>query len=194
MIYLLRHGQTEFNVARRYQGHCDSPLTPRGQLQARRMGERLAALVGDGAGWRIMASPLGRTVSTAEIIRRALPAAPALEIDPRLAEIRMGLWDGLTHEELEARRPAALVHEELHFHGPGGESFEQFSGRLQDWLGAVGPAENVIAVSHGLAGRVLRGLYLGMTRARMLRLDVPQDAVFRLDAGRIQRIECETVG
>jgi len=194
MIYLLRHGQTEFNVARRYQGHSDSPLTARGRLQARRMGERLASLVGDGAGWRIVASPLGRTVSTAEIIRTTLPVAPDLELEPRLAEICMGLWDGLTYEELEARRPSALDHDERYFHGPGGESFDQFSGRLQDWLDAVGPADNVIAVSHGLAGRVLRGLYLGMPRARMLRLDGPQDAVFRLDSGRIQRIECETVG
>jgi probable phosphoglycerate mutase len=194
MIYLLRHGQTEFNVARRYQGQCDSPLTHHGQLQAKRMGERLAALIGDGAGWRIVASPLGRTVRTAEIIRTALPAAAALEVDPRLAEICMGLWDGLTYEELEARRPSALEHEERYFHGPGGETFDQFSGRLRDWLDAANPGENVIAVSHGMAGRVLRGLYLGMARDRMLRLDVPQDAIFRFHAGQIRRIECEPVG
>jgi probable phosphoglycerate mutase len=194
MIYLLRHGQTEFNVARRYQGQRDSPLTLRGQLQAKRMGERLASLIGDGAGWRVIASPLGRTVATAEILRRALPAAMPLEIDRRLAEICMGDWDGLTFEELEARRPAELDHLERYFHGPGGESFDQFSGRLGAWLEGIDPADNVIAVSHGVAMRVLRGLYVGMPRSKMLRLDVPQDALFRLDAGRVRRFECDPVG
>jgi broad specificity phosphatase PhoE len=193
MIYLLRHGQTEFNVARRYQGWKDSPLTARGRLQAVRMGERLASLIGDGDGWRIVASPLGRTVSTAEIIREALPVSQDLELDSRLAEIGMGLWDGLTYEELEARRPAAVGHEERYFHGPGGETYDQFASRLRDWLEDVGHSQNVIAVSHGMSSRVLRGLYMGMPRARMLRLDVPQDAVFRLDAGTIRRIECAPV-
>src|SRR5689334_8295809 len=75
VIYLVRHGQTEFNVARRYQGQGDSPLTLLGQMQAKRMGERLAGLVGDPTGWRIVSSPLGRAVATAKIIARALGGA-----------------------------------------------------------------------------------------------------------------------
>jgi broad specificity phosphatase PhoE len=193
VIYLVRHGQTEFNVARRYQGQGDSPLTLLGQMQAKRMGERLASLVGDAAGWRIVSSPLGRAVQTAQIIARALGGAAPLAIDARLAEVGMGEWDGLTYEELEARRPRELDHVERHFHGPGGEGFEAFQARLRDWLNAVGPEERVIAVSHGVSGRVLRGLYTGMPRDKMLRLDAPQDVVHRLHAGRTQRYECAPV-
>ena len=193
MIYLVRHGQTEFNVARRYQGQGDSPLTLLGQMQAKRMGERLAALIPEPAGWRIVSSPLGRAVATAQIIARALGGAAPVSTDLRLAEVGMGDWDGLTYEELEARRPRHLEHDERHFHGPGGESFEAFRTRLRDWLESVGPDEQVIAVSHGVSGRVLRGLYTGMPKDKMLRLDAPQDVVHRLHAGRTQRFECDPV-
>lgn len=194
MIYLLRHGQTEFNVAGRYQGQMDSPLTVKGERQAARMGERLAGLVGDGAGWRLVSSPLGRAVRTAEIVHRHLPGAPAPEPDPRLSEVGMGAWDGLTFAQLDSRRPAAIDHVERYFHGPGGETYDGFAGRIQAWLDTVGPDDNVIAISHGVTTRVLRGLYAGLPRARMLRLDVPQDALYRLDAGRIERLACEPVG
>ena len=193
VIYLARHGQTEFNVARRYQGQGDSPLTARGQAQARRMGERLAALVPDLHGWRLCSSPLGRARHTAEIIADALGGVLAVETDARLAEVSMGAWDGLTFEEVEARRPRQVEHCERHFHGPGGESFEGLSARLGAWLDEVGARGQVIAVSHGVSGRVLRGLYGGLPRNRMLRLDAPQDALHLLEGGRVRRIACEPV-
>ena len=68
MIYLVRHGRTEFNAEGRFQGHCDSPLTPLGVAQAHRYGELLARLIGDPADWTLGSSPLGRAVATAEII------------------------------------------------------------------------------------------------------------------------------
>jgi broad specificity phosphatase PhoE len=193
VIYLARHGQTEFNVARRYQGQGDSPLTARGQLQARRMGERLAHLIPDFTGWRLAASPLGRARQTAEIIAETLGGRLAVELDPRLAEVSMGEWDGLTFEEVEARRPRHVEHCERHFHGPGGETFEALAGRLGDWLAEAGAQGRVIAVSHGVSGRVLRGLYTGLPRTRMLRLDAPQDALHLLDSGKVRRIPCEPV-
>lgn len=193
VIYLARHGQTEFNVARRYQGQGDSPLTARGQAQARRMGERLEALVPDLRGWRLCSSPLGRARRTAEIIAEALGGALAVETDERLAEVSMGAWDGLTFEEVEARRPRHVEHCERHFHGPGGESFEGLSARLSAWLEEVSSRGRIIAVSHGMSGRVLRGLYGGLPRNRMLRLDAPQDALHLLEGGRVRRIDCDPV-
>src|SRR5690606_18108138 len=65
LIYLLRHGQTEFNAERRIQGQCDSALTPLGREQARGLGLLLCgALAGEGA-FEMVCSPLGRTVATA---------------------------------------------------------------------------------------------------------------------------------
>jgi broad specificity phosphatase PhoE len=194
MIYLVRHGRTEFNAEGRFQGSLDSPLTPLGIEQARRYGELLKGQVGDSGGWSLVASPLGRAVHTAEIIAGALGLDLDFPRDPRLAEIGMGLWDGLTIEDI------AMVSEDIlsrttrydfFFHAPDGERYDAFAARLGDWLSeAVADDRPRIAVSHGVAGRVLRGLYAGMEAEAALKLDSPQDAIFRLAEGRIERIDC----
>lgn len=191
MIYLARHGQTEWNLARRYQGGSDSPLTELGQTQARRMGELLTRLVPDPAGWRMVASPLGRAHHTARIIAQTMGGALAPELDARLAEVSMGSWEGLSLDELEARRPMDLPYPERYFGAPGGESFEGVLARLSDWLASVDETQNIILVSHGLSGRILRGLYGGLPREMMLTLPVPQDAIYRLEKGEVVQIDCE---
>ena len=190
-LYLVRHGQTAFNLARRYQGALDSPLTALGVEQAGRMGALLATLVP--AGTPMVCSPLGRARHTAEIIMQtARLAAPA--IDPRLAEISLGVWDGMTDEDIDFAFPGArdgTTHWNWHFASPDGERYEDLAARLGDWLGeATAAASPLVIVSHGMAGRVLRGLYAGLDRDEALKLDVPQDAVFRLAEGRIERIDC----
>ena len=72
MIYLVRHGQTEFNSERRIQGRFDSPLTDLGVRQARAVGGLLRDLVREPEGWRLVASPLGRAHATAEIVAQRL--------------------------------------------------------------------------------------------------------------------------
>src|SRR5206468_11831561 len=83
VIYLVRHGQTEFNRERRIQGHVDSPLTELGVRQARAVGWLLRDLIRDPAGWRVVSSPLGRAASTAEIVAWMLGDLP-VELDDRL--------------------------------------------------------------------------------------------------------------
>lgn len=188
MIYLVRHGQTEFNLARRYQGALDSPLTEHGARQAERIGALLAGLL-DGEGWEVVSSPQGRARRTAEIInaRLGLP----LGLDDRLREISLGAWDGLLIGEVLHKLPPGAGVWERQLHAPGGESFEAISARIADWLAEIeASGRRIVAVSHGMAGRVLRGLYGGYSRQAMLELDVPQDAVFRLSEGRIERIDC----
>jgi broad specificity phosphatase PhoE len=188
VIYLVRHGQTEFNLARRYQGGLDSPLTQQGVIQAERIGALLARLLND-EGWAMVSSPQGRARRTAEIIndRIGLPLA----FDDRLREISLGSWDGLLQDEVAARIPAGLAHWNRFFYSPDGESYEALAERLGGWLAwATAPGRKVVAVSHGVSGRVLRGLYAGLSRPAMLELPVPQDAVFRLAEGRIERIDC----
>ena len=107
MIYLVRHGRTEFNAEGRFQGHCDSALTPLGVAQAHRYGELLVRLIPDPADWTLVASPLGRAVATAGIIASALGLAGDFPRDPRIAEIGMGGWDGLTDYEIEMTSPGA---------------------------------------------------------------------------------------
>ena len=197
MIYLVRHGRTEFNAEGRFQGHCDSALTPLGVAQAHRYGELLVRLIPDPADWTLVASPLGRAVATAGIIASALGLAGDFPRDPRIAEIGMGGWDGLTDYEIEMTSPGARAGStryDFFFRAPDGEGYDAFAGRLRSWLdeAAVSPRP-IIAVSHGVAGRVLRGLYADMDPAAALKLEAPQDAIFRLADGRVERIDCEPV-
>ena len=190
MIYLVRHGETEFNRERRLQGHVDSALTDLGRRQAAAVGRRLQALIGPAAGWRIVASPLGRARRTAEILAAAVGGAE-IEIEPRLIEVSWGAWDGRLRSELAAACPAFAA-SNWAFHAPTGESHAEMLARLGDWLADL-PREGerrVIAVSHGVTGRVLRGLYAGLPIETTMAHDAPQDAIFQLAEGRVRRIDC----
>jgi probable phosphoglycerate mutase len=190
-LYLVRHGQTEFNLARRYQGALDSALTALGVEQAGRMGALLATLVP--AGTRIISSPLGRARRTAEIIAQAA-GLDGPSLDPRLTEVSLGVWDGMTDEDIDFAFPDArdgTSRWDWYFASPDGERYEGMTARLGEWLDeAKASNELLVAVSHGVAGRVIRGLYAGLDRDEALKLDVPQDAVFRLADGLVERIDC----
>lgn len=194
MIYLVRHGETEFNRQRRLQGHVDSELTALGVRQAEAVARLLADLTGCAPGWRIIASPLGRTRRTAEIIADALGVAD-VEIDPRLIELSWGAWDGRLRSDLEAAYPDAFGRSGWAFHAPTGETYEQVCARMAGFLGELPPEpeRRIIAVSHGVAGRVLRGVYGDLPPGLVPGQDVPQDAVYRLAGGGIERIDCEPV-
>lgn len=191
MIYLVRHGQTEFNASGRIQGAKDSALTPLGVAQGRRLGRLLGQLAPPDA--RIIASPLGRTQHTARLIREESLLASDIVNDARLAEISLGEWDGVLKEDIRERLPefdAGPRRWDWFFSAPGGDSYEAVSERLGAWLEeARGLPGATIAVSHGVAGRILRGLFLGLRREEALRLDIPQDVCFRMFEGRIERLE-----
>jgi probable phosphoglycerate mutase len=195
MIYLVRHGQTEFNREGRYQGACDSPLTLLGQRQARAIGVLLRAHTPRDA--TIVSSPLGRAWSTAEIIRQTGGFSGEVVADPNLAEISMGAWDGLLLSEIEALRPPFDMTErpsDWYMRSPDGETYDAFAARLGVFLAhALRRAAPLIVVSHGVAGRVLRGLYASLDKDEALRLPVPQDAVWRLAGGRIERLDAQAV-
>lgn len=194
MIYLVRHGQTVFNREGRLQGHVDSPLTELGERQADAVGRLLKTLVGDPGGWRIVASPLGRARRTAEIIAAALGDQP-VATDPRLIELSFGPWDGRLRSERQAAYPEAFGATGWAFNAPTGESYDAVAARMADWLASLPPEPDrkVIAVSHGVAGRVLRGVYGDLPQGAAISQDVPQDAVYRLFGGLIERIDCEPI-
>jgi len=181
-VYLLRHGETEWNLAGRSQGGFDSPLTACGREQARAMGDQLAGLLTNTAAFRLVSSPLGRAVATATIVaeRLGLPFTR----DARLCEISLGSWDGLSRAEIAERFPTAIqgaTSYDWYFRAPDGERVETAAARLDGWLGSLtGPT---IAVTHGLSSRILRGLYAGLDRETALSLPVPQDGFFQLAGG-----------
>jgi broad specificity phosphatase PhoE len=188
-MFLVRHGETEWNRARRYQGWNDSPLTPRGIAQAEAIGHRLAALP-EAAAATIVASPIGRARRTAEIIAECLGRTDPPLLDERLREISLGSWDGLDRREIVARAPVLFEGDgywEWYFQTPDGETYDGFAGRIAAWLAEPrdGP---LIVIAHGIVTRVLRGLYAGLPRSQALRLAVPQDRIFLLAHGTLAEI------
>jgi len=177
-ILLVRHGETEWNLERRIQGRFDSPLTSRGEAQAQAVG-RLLGKLPEAASARIVASPLRRAMRT-------------LVIDDRLREISAGAWDGLTFRDIEQLSPGTFDGDgryEWNFRAPGGETYDSFAARVAEWLSEAAAAPFVIAVTHGVVSRVLRGLYAGLPREAALALPVPQDKVFLLRGGLIEEIQ-----
>lgn len=192
MIWLIRHGQTEFNAAGRIQGAKDSPLTALGVEQGKRIGTRLREVVPMDA--RIIASPLGRTQHTARLVREASGLTSQIETDARLAELSLGEWDGMLRDDIRKIAPDFDVGQSRwnwFFTAPGADSYEAMTDRLGGWLeDARAHAGPIVAVSHGVAGRILRGLFLQLPRYEALTLDIPQDAFFGLNQGQIERIDC----
>jgi broad specificity phosphatase PhoE len=190
----MRHGETVWNRERRFQGRLDSPLTERGAAQARRMGETLARVVGERASLSVVASPLGRARETAAIICRALGVAPErIETDDRLTEIDVGVWSGLTYAEIAERWPDAITpasRRDWFFRSPDGETYDAIAARVRSWLDDAAVRRTLIVVAHGITSRLLRGLYLGLSRSDLLRLELSQDAIFKLADGAVERLDC----
>ncbi len=188
-LFLVRHGETEFNRIRRYQGQSDSPLTPRGVAQAKRNGKMLAAQIGRSESWRVVVSPLGRTMETARLICHELGLdAGRIEPEERIQEIGFGVWEGLDRAAINALDRDAWSRyrsDPWNYVMPDGESGTAVARRIATWLEEL--EGNVIAVSHGTAGRILRGLYLGLAREEIMAQDQPQDVVFELVKGQILR-------
>jgi len=190
-IFLVRHGETEWNRVRRYQGWGDSPLTDQGRAQARAIGHLFCTL-SEARSADLLASPLGRARHTAEIIRDCLGQTEPVRFDDRLRELSFGSWDGFTRADIAALMPGAFDDErrdEWYFATPDGETYEVFGGRVGAWLAEAKAADHpLIVVTHGVVTRILRGLYAGLPRAVAMRLPVPQDRIFRLAHGTIAEI------
>jgi len=194
MILLIRHGETFWNREARIQGHMESDLTPLGERQAAAMADLVADLVRREDGdWRLVSSPIGRARRTAGMVADATDLP--VEVDPRLAEIACGEWEGKLRADVAHHHPEMFKTREWFFGAPGGETFEDVMARAQDWLGSLAPepGRRVIAVSHGVWGRLARGAYAGLGRQATLDQDVPQEAVYRLQGGQIDRFDCEPV-
>ncbi|MFD0980058.1 histidine phosphatase family protein [Tropicimonas aquimaris] len=183
-FYILRHGETHWNVSGRMQGRLDSPLTALGREQAVRQGHILRVA---GAGrLPLLCSPSGRALATAAL---ALPGRAPM-IDDRLGEIGMGNWQGLTREEIFAGRPelADDPHPFLwKFSAPGGETVAQMQTRIAEWVSER--REPAIVVTHGVTSQFLRGALLGIDVAAMSGLEDCQGVVYRVAHGRQERLE-----
>jgi len=139
-IYLVRHGETDWNRERRIQGSTDIPLNQTGRDQAAVTGALLSSRQWDG----VYASPLSRAFETGAIIAREL-GLPEPEAVPDVAERRYGDAEGLTGDEIDARFPGETP-------VPGRETREEVAARVLPAIVALAerhPGENIVLVSHG---------------------------------------------
>jgi len=184
-IYVLRHGQTDWNVEARFQGHTDVPLNDIGRAQAAANGATLARTIHDPLRFAFVSSPLSRATETMKIVRRALSLHPdAYSTDPRLREIHGGAHQGLLAREIfgaDERHLGDYAEDRWHFQHPGGESYAMLHARVVDWLGSV--KRDTVVTAHGGVVRCLRQYVEGLGHEAALRTPVPQDKVLIIRAG-----------
>ncbi|HCE4573414.1 histidine phosphatase family protein [Vibrio parahaemolyticus] len=189
-IFVLRHGETEFNADKKLQGHCNSSLTSKGSDQARRVGTTLKQYV-ENRPFRVYSSTLGRALQTSQIVCEELNYSyENLNKEPRLKEFSLGEWEQRTIPSLEQEIPNLLAQNDWYLQAPNCETYESVRERLSRWLSDVAHDEDIVVVSHGLTGIVLRGLLLGMDYTQVWQQDLPQDAFFIIEDGRIARVNC----
>jgi len=184
-LYFVRHGQTDWNFARRMQGQIDIDLNDTGRTQAVQNGRSLKKLRSDIADLTYVASPLNRCRETMEIIRAevGLPRE-GYTIDERLKEIHFGTWQGLLWQDLNEIDPvgvAARNADPYAWRPEGGESYADLMARIGQWLATV--ECDMVVVSHGGVSRALRGHILDIDPVEMTELRVPQDKVLILRKG-----------
>lgn len=172
--FLVRHGETDWNVEGRAQGHSDTPLNETGRLQAKCISDRLSAVQFAAA----YASDLPRVVETANTILNSHDTPLQAMIE--LREKHFGTWDGKTFKQIEAEDPksyARLFEDDIAFAPPGGESDSDLIYRVKLAVERLKQAhdkdENILVVSHGGTIRATLVLLLGL----------PMEAIWRFYIG-----------
>ncbi len=184
-LYFVRHGETDWNAVRRYQGQTDTPLNDKGRGQAARNGRILRDLLAGRRDVDFVASPLMRTTETMTIIRREMDLVPDdFRRDDRLKEINFGHWEGRIWDVLPDEDPVAFQArraDPFNWRPVGGESYADLAERVRGWLAEID--RDTVVVSHGGVSRVVRGHVLALETATVPLLDVPQDKVLMLTSG-----------
>ena len=180
-LFVLRHGETEWNRARRWQGVLDSPLTEKGRAQAVAMGEMLRSAGVTTTSHQILSSPQGRAMETARLALGEF--GPAIVPEPLLREISVGEWAGLTADEIDTRWPGPEDETflERYARAPGGETFDQLWKRVGAVLSRLD--RPTVIVTHGITSRFLRTRAMGLTLADLEELPGGQGVIFHLRDG-----------
>ena len=182
-VYLARHGSVVGSESRRFIGHLDVPLSPRGEVESTALARRLARAPLAAA----YSSDLVRTRRTAEIV--CAPHGIAAEPLSALREFSMGRWEGLTAEEIRAREPGAFdawMADIGRFQFPEGESLPDVEARAWPAFEAIvarHAGERVLVVAHGGPNRIVLCRALGLPLDRILMLGQDYAGLSVLEAG-----------
>ncbi len=164
-LWLVRHGQTDWNLSGRYQGQADVPLNDTGWEQAR----ALPAVLSGPDFAALYSSDLRRARDTASVLAERLSLA--VQVDARLREVRLGEWEGMLFSDIQAHYPAewqARQSDPLNARPPGGENLREVAARVwaaADDIARIHPGAEVVIVAHGLSLATVRVRALGLPLA-----------------------------
>jgi broad specificity phosphatase PhoE len=195
LFYFVRHGETDWNVERRLQGQLDIPLNEMGRRQSGQCGSTLRGLIKARqrvpADFTFISSPLSRARETMEILRGALGLPrDGYAIEPRLAELSFGRWEGLTYREIQALDSSSLAvreRDKWNFMTPEGESYAKLLLRVREWHVCV--EGDIIVAAHGGVARVLMVLFGARTPEDAPHGEVDQGVVYEFGPGVMNRHE-----
>lgn len=159
-IILIRHGETDWNIERRYQGQDGPGLNDTGRAQAQQIAEHLQ---NGSSPTALYSSDLTRAIQTAEVIGAVLNLAP--QPDPRLRERHFGAWQGFARDDIAEAYEAYRLRWDaapLDVAPPDGETWAEVLARFTESLNAIAadhPGETVGVVSHGGSMAILRCYY-----------------------------------
>lgn len=157
-LYIIRHGQTQWNLEKRLQGWKNSDLTKKGILDAKNLRDRLKDIDFD----FIYSSSQKRAIDTAEIIRDGR-SIDIIQLEG-LKEIGFGKWEGMEREELQRKykKEFDVYLNTPHLYRPikGAESYEDIYKRVEESLNEIlkNKGENVLLVSHGVTIKILTSI------------------------------------
>ena len=193
VLYFIRHGETDFNVAQRLQGRSETRLNARGRSQSTEIASVLRDLFDRDrhrpSDYAYVSSPLLRARETMELLRSELGLDPKVyAIDDRLAEISYGEWEGFTLKEIQARDPDVLQRRERDkwdFRPPGGESYREVAERVAAWYATV--TRDTVLAAHGGVARVLMANFHILPEEDATHADIPHGVVYVFDGGTLAR-------
>lgn len=185
-LFLVRHGETDWNREGRLQGGQDIPLNALGREQAVEAAGRLRDLVKGYDGLDFVASPMQRACETMEILRHQLGLPPKdYRIEERLKELTFGEWEGFTWREVrKAERELALARErdKWSFVPPGGESYKMLAERIRPVL--EGLTRETVLVSHGGVARAVLALVGDVSPGEAAMVDIWQGKILMISSGK----------
>jgi len=189
LFYFVRHGETDWNAERRLQGQLDIALNDIGRRQSAQCGSTLRGLIAARrkapADFAFISSPLSRARETMEILRGGLDLPrDGYAIEPRLAELSFGRWEGLTYAEVRALDSAALAvreRDKWNFTTPDGESYAGLLARVRAWHAGV--TGDIIVAAHGGVARALMVLFGVRMPQDAPHGDVEQGVVYEFGPG-----------
>jgi len=183
-IYILRHGQTEWNLQRRCQGQLNSDLTALGRAQAADQGGLLKAVFEACPNVHVVCSPQGRARETVDIALMGYNVP--VSYDPRVAEVGAGLWTGLFHDHIAAQWPDLFNDDitifEASLNAVEGEGYDGLKSRCQGFLASI--TAPTVVFTHGITSMVLRGLICDLSYDEIEKLPFTQGCVFALIEGK----------